>query len=143
MSEENKGKMLRAFEEGWNNGKLEVFDEDCATDFVHHDPAQPADLNLEAYKQYITATRASFPDLHFTVEELIAEGDTVTARWAVRATHQGEFLGIPPTGKQAAVTGISISRYVGGKAVETWTNWDALGMMQQLGVIPPPGEGEG
>ena len=81
---------------------------------------------------------AAFPDLHSTVEYLIAEGDMVVSRFTMRGTHQGEFIGIPPTGKQVKVTGMVIHRFADGKIVEYWVKWDVLGMMQQLGVIPPP-----
>ena len=85
---------------------------------------------------YLTA----FPDLHFTVEDLIAEGDKVVARLTVRGTQQGAFMGIPPTGKHVTVTGIDINRLAGGKSVEHWLNMDTLGLLQQLGVIPAPGQ---
>jgi predicted ester cyclase len=80
-----------------------------------------------------------FPDLQTTVEDLVAEGEKVVGRWAGRATHSGPFMNIPPTGKQVTVAGIAIVRLEGGKIVEEWVNFDALGMMQQLGVIPPMG----
>ena len=76
----------------------------------------------------------------FPSEDQIAEGDKVVVRWAARLTHQGEFAGIPPTNKHATVEGIDIIRYEGRKRVETWRQWDALGMMRQLGVVPSPGE---
>jgi len=85
---------------------------------------------------YLTA----FPDLHFTVEDFIAEGDKVVARLTVRGTQQGIFMGIPPTGKHATVTAIDINRMAGGKSVEHWLNMDTLGLLQQLGVIPAPGQ---
>jgi predicted ester cyclase len=80
---------------------------------------------------------AAFPDLRFTVEDQVAEGDKVVTRWSSEGTHKGELMGIAPTGKHAAgVTGISIDRYLDGKFVEGWANWDTLGLMQKLGVIP-------
>jgi predicted ester cyclase len=78
----------------------------------------------------------AFPDMHYTVEDLIAEGDKVVCRWTVRATHQGEFMGVPATGKVVTWTGISITRFAGGKDVEDWESFDMLGLMQQLGAIP-------
>jgi predicted ester cyclase len=85
---------------------------------------------------YLTA----FPDLHLTIEDLIAEGDKVVDRQTARGTHQGTFMGIPPTGKQITVTAMNISRIVGGKIVEHWVELDTLGMLQQLGVVPMPGQ---
>jgi len=81
----------------------------------------------------------AFPDLYFTVEDLIAEGDEVVARVTMSGTQHGAFMGIPPTGKHVTITGIDINRFVGGKSVEHWVEMDTLGMMQQLGVIPAPG----
>jgi predicted ester cyclase len=81
----------------------------------------------------------AFPDLHFTIEDQIAEGDKVVNRVTARGTHLGDFRGIPPTGKQVTVAGITIDRIAGGKLVESWTSWDFLGILQQLGVVPKLG----
>lgn len=83
---------------------------------------------------------SAFPDTKMTVEQQIAEGDKVVTRWKAQGTHKGELMGIPPTGKQVTVTGISIERIVGGMIVESWEEFDQMGMMQQLGVIPAPGQ---
>ena len=80
--------------------------------------------------------RGALPDLLMTVEDLIAEGDKVVTRWTARGTHQGELMGIPPSGNRVEVTGISVDRIEGGKFVEGWANYDALGMMQQIGAVP-------
>jgi len=74
------------------------------------------------------------------IEDTVAEGETVTVRWTCRGNHKGELNGIAPTGKQFAITGISIARFASGKMVEGWVNWDALGLMQQLGVVPAIGK---
>jgi len=95
----------------------------------------------DAQKQSIAALRAAFPDFQLTIEDLIAEGDKVVLHWTARGTHKGEFMGIAPTGKQATVTGLSISRFAGGRIVELREIWDRLGLLQQLGVVPPMGEG--
>lgn len=84
--------------------------------------------------------RTAFPDLYGTIEDLIAEGDKVVTRITYRGTHQGEFMGIPPTGRPVTMTFTGINRIAGGKIAEGWVNFDALGMMQQLGVIPTPGQ---
>ena len=140
MSEQNKKTVRRAFEEGWNNGKLDIFDEICDAGYVNHDPSRAAmeHVDVAGYKQFVGGTLAAFPDCAFTILDQIAEGDKTDTRWQVSGTHQGEFLGIPATGKNALMTGMSIHRFVGGKIAEEWSNWDALGLLQQLGVVPAP-----
>jgi steroid delta-isomerase-like uncharacterized protein len=139
--EKNKAIARRDFEQVWNKGNLDTVDEICAADGVGHMPGSPDIHSLEGYKQYVTMYRNAFPDIHFTIEDEIAQGDKVVIRWTSRGTHQGELMGISPTGKQCTVTGITINRFSGGKIQESWNNWDALGMLQQLGVVPPIGEG--
>ena len=135
---ENKGQLRRLFEEVWNQGSLAVVDELLVADYVLHDPAQQV-RGPEGFKAYVSAFRAAFPDMHATIEDQIAEDDMVAMRVTVRATHKGEFQGLPPTGKQVILTGIDIQRIVDGKIAENWVNLDALGLLQQLGVIPPMG----
>jgi steroid delta-isomerase-like uncharacterized protein len=94
----------------------------------------------EGVKQIVGVYRAAFPDLHLTIEDLIAEGDKVVVRFTARGTHQGDLMGVAPTGKEVTVTGISIVRIAEGKIVEEWENFDALGMMQQIGAVPPPAQ---
>jgi steroid delta-isomerase-like uncharacterized protein len=134
----NKAILLRAFEL-WNTGDLTIADEIFATDFVNHDPNDPNIIDLESYKGFIAATRNAFPDFHVAGKDTVDEGDKVASRWTIAGTHQGELLGIPPTGKQATWTGITIYRFAGGKIVEAWWMKDVLGLLQQLGVIPPMG----
>ncbi len=140
-SEDHKALIRRLIEEGWNQGKLATVDELMAPNLVDHSPMVP---NLppgsEGYKQFIVASRTAFPDIWFAIEDLIAEGETVVMRLTWGGTNQGAWLGIPPTGKQVAGTGIYIFRMAGGKVVERWGNQDDLGMMQQLGLIPPMGQ---
>jgi steroid delta-isomerase-like uncharacterized protein len=139
MSEENKAIVRRSFEEVWNQGKLVVADEIYDASFVAHGFGVELPPGPEGFKQFVSAYRSAFPDIHFTIEDQFAEGDRVVARWTARGTHKGELMGIPATGKPVVVTGIDIYHIRSGKAVESWVNWDALGMMQQLGVIPPMG----
>lgn len=139
MSAANKALARRLTEEAFNAGNLEVTDELIARDFVGHDPALPEDLRGPAgVRESIAGYRAAFPDLHLAVEAQIAEGDTVVTRWRAVGTHQGELMGMPATGKQGTVTGITIDRIADGKIAESWTNWDTLGLMQQLGAVPAP-----
>ncbi len=138
-TEDNKANCRRWYEEVWNQGHLAVADELTAANFVD-ETLQPPIHGLEALKQFVTMFRTAFPDLHLTIEDLIAEGDKVTVRFTSTGTQRGELMGIPPTGKRATVTGINIIRFENGKGVEGWSNFDALGMLQQLGAIPSMGE---
>jgi steroid delta-isomerase-like uncharacterized protein len=109
-----------------------------APDYVAHDPAVPGRTGPKGETRAAQLYRAAFPDLHFTVEDVIAVGDQVVVRWTSRGTHLGDLLGIPPTGKVATATGITILRVTDGKLAELWQDWDRLGLLQQLGAIPAP-----
>jgi steroid delta-isomerase-like uncharacterized protein len=136
MSEENKTIARRWFEDLWNKGNLSVADEVLAPTYVHHDLSTPDfGRGPESEKKRVTHYRTAFPDLHLTIDDLIAENDKIVVRWTCRGTHKGDLSGIAPTGKGFTLTGVSISRISAGKAVEGWVNWDALGMFQQLGVV--------
>jgi steroid delta-isomerase-like uncharacterized protein len=129
----------REIEEVYGAGNFAVADEIVAHDFVGHDPALPEPLRGPAgIKEAATGYRNAFPDLRITIEAQVSEGDLVVTRWTARGTHQGELFGIAPTGKQATVTGISLDRISNGKIIEDWTNWDTLGLLQQLGAVPAP-----
>ena len=132
---ENKALVRRAFEEGWNAGNLDVFDEVTSPDHVLHDPTVPEDVvGVDGMKGFASALLGAFPDLRFSIEEQIAEGDMVATRWTSSATHEGELMGIAPTGNRTGVSGVTVSRISGGKIVEDWNNWDALGLMRQIGA---------
>ncbi len=137
MSEENKRLVRRLIDEVWNQGKLDVLHELVTSDYVRHDPSWPDEIRgPEGFKQYAGTVHAACPDGRFTVEDLIAEGDKTAVRWTFKGTHQGEFLGIPPTWKEITLVGITILRVQEGKIVEAWGGYDALSLMQQLGVVP-------
>jgi predicted ester cyclase len=141
LSEENKALVRRQEEELFSCGNLDAADEIYAPEYVGHDPSNPEDIRgLEAAKQAASEYRQAFPDLQVTVEDLIAEGDRVAARLRFRGTHLGELDGIAPTGRRVDCTGIVISRMEGGKIAEDWANFDDLGMMQQLRLIPEQGQ---
>lgn len=141
MSEQNKTNIRRLFEEVWNKGQLPVADELFAPTYTHHDSSTPdVGRGPESEKKRVTLYRNAFPDIRFTIEDMLAEGETVVARWSCRGTHKGELNGIAPTGKQFNITGISIARFTNGKMFEGYINWDALGLMQQLGVVPELGK---
>ena len=139
MSEENKRISRAVIEEAFVRGNVDALDELVDPSFKNNDPvAAQLAPGLEGFKQLVQMYRSAFPDAQVTIEDEIAEGDKVVTRWTGRGTHQGEFMGIQPTGKQATVTGISIDRISGGKIVESWTSSDTLGLLQQLGAVPAP-----
>jgi steroid delta-isomerase-like uncharacterized protein len=139
--EENKKVMQRIYDEFLNAGNLDAADALMAADIIEHEESHRAAPGLAGTKHIIATFRSAFPDLHFRVEDMIAEGDQVVTRVTMRGTHRSEFMGIPPTGKKFEVQTIDIVRFAGGKAAEHWAVSDNLGMMQQLGVVPTPGQG--
>src|SRR5215208_6449007 len=142
MSQENKALTRRSWEIV-GTGSLEALDdalqEVYAHDIVMHEPDEDV-RGIEGLKQFVSMIRSALPDLRITLEEDIAEGDKVVSRWGAQGTHQGELMGIAPTGNEIAITGITIHRIEDGKIVEEWENWDALGLMQQIGAVPSPEE---
>jgi steroid delta-isomerase-like uncharacterized protein len=141
MSEQNKNNVRRLFEEVWNQGHVPVADELFTPTYTHHDSSTPdVGRGPESEKKRVTLYRNAFPDLRLTIDDIIAEGETVVARWSCRGTHKGDLNGIAPTGKQFNITGVSIARFTNGKMFEGFVNWDALGLMQQLGVVPELGK---
>jgi steroid delta-isomerase-like uncharacterized protein len=144
MSEENKAIARRALEEVFSGqGDLDVADELFAPNYVGHDPASPEDIRgPEGVKEFASMYRNAFPDVLMSVEDQVAEGDKVVTRWIASGTHQGDMMGIAPTGNRVTVAGTSIERIVNGKIEETWDNYDALGMMEQIGAIPSPEEAQ-
>lgn len=125
----------RYYEEVWDKGNLALVDELVADGIVLNGWAP----GLDGLKKVVAGTRASFPDLHYSLEDIFAAGDKVVVRFTFHGTHQGAYRNISPTGKQVAYTGIGIWRLAGGKFIEHWSNIDLYGLMQQLGAIPAPG----
>ena len=139
-AEENKAVARQFIEEGFSKGNLAVADAIIATNFANYDPGTPPlSTGPEGYKQLVTAYRTAYPNLQLIIDDLFAEGDKVAVRWSARGTHSGPLGDIPATGKQMMITGISVLTIAGGKVAAQHTNWDTLGMLQQLGVIPSPG----
>jgi len=139
-TERNRANTLRFYDEVWNKGDLSVIDELYASDAVADFLPPGFPTGTAGLKQFVMVYRTAFPDTHFTIEDLIAEADSVVTRWTATGTQAGPLMNIPPTGKQVTVQGISITRYAAnGKAVQAWTSFDQLGMLQQLGVIPSAG----
>lgn len=140
-TQSNKSIMQRLWNEIFNQGNTKVADEIVGVNYLNHNPApgeQPGRVGLVGFVAYL---RAGFPDVHFDVEELLADGDKVTTRWRCRGTHRGEFMGIPATGRAVNVSGMAIHRIADGQLVEGWNNWDALGLLQQLGAASQPAQG--
>jgi steroid delta-isomerase-like uncharacterized protein len=139
--EENKAIARRHVEEGVGKRNLSIVDELLATNFVLHAPLPSGvPLDREGYKKLVSMIHTGFSDYRVAVEDMVAEGDKVVIRLTMRGTHEGEFMGITPTGKHVTWTGITILRIEGGKIVEIWNQVDNLSMMQQLGVVPSPGQ---
>jgi steroid delta-isomerase-like uncharacterized protein len=138
-TEENEALVRREYEHGVNKKDFDVRDEALASNYLGHFPGVPTIQGLEAFKQFTSGFFTGFPDLQTTIEDLIAEGDKVAVRQTWRGTHTGNFLGIPPTGKQVVFTSTEFYRVAGGKLAEEWVELDMLGLLQQLGAIPPMG----
>jgi predicted ester cyclase len=136
--ERNKERFRRVYEEGLNRGILAVADELTASDFFNHEAPPGMNRGPESMRQLITVLRTAFPDLHFTIEELIAEGDTVAGRLTMKGTHDGPLMGMPPTGRQVRQAHMHFVRFRDGKAIEHWGVRDDMGIMRQLGVAPQP-----
>ncbi len=137
--EANKRLVRRFFEEVWSTGDVSPRDAFLAPGYQGHIPGNAEPLSREGWGAWFAGFREAFPDARFTVEDMVAEGDRVAVRLTMRGTHRGSLNGIPPTGREVTVTGMSIERVVEGRIVEGWNQNDALGMLGQLGVLPPPG----
>jgi predicted ester cyclase len=135
-SEQNKTIVRRLLEEPWT-GNLRVVDELIDAKYIGYDPAIPEPLRgPDGFKENVETYRAAYSNARITVDEQIAEGDKVATRWTGRGTHDGDLMGVSPTGKKVTVSGLTFSRIANGKVVEQYTNWDTFGMMQKLGVVP-------
>ena len=135
-TEEKKAQFQRTYEELFNNGNLAVADELVTPDFLNHEAPPERNRGPESMKGAVTMLRTAFVDLHFTIEELVAEGDTVVGRVIMRGSHRGLFQGMPPTGHSFQQEQMHLVRFREGKAIEHRAVRDDLGMMRQLGVIP-------
>jgi steroid delta-isomerase-like uncharacterized protein len=138
-TEQNKSIVRRWVEEGWNKHNMAVIDEVYVPNFVQHEPEPQTVNSSEALKQYVGAYLTAFPDLHLSMEDLIAEGDKVVWRFNSTGYQTGPFMGLPPTGRTGNITGIVIFRLEDSRIVEGWVNIDVLGLLQQVGIIPTPG----
>jgi steroid delta-isomerase-like uncharacterized protein len=134
-TEANKAAARRVFETV-EDGRLDELDAIVDPDYVLHDPSAPDEVRgVDGVKEMVQAYHTAF-GLRVTIEHQFADGDFVATRYTARGTHDAEFMGIPPTGREGAVSGICISRFRDGMIVEEWDSWDALGLLQQLGALP-------
>jgi steroid delta-isomerase-like uncharacterized protein len=138
-AEDNKATNRRFYEEAINQKHLAVLDEVAGDNYVSHSFPPGLPSGREGLKAFISAFHVAFPDGHLSIDQMIAEGDTVATRLTFRGTHTGDFMGIPATGKQVAVPALDMARYANGKLVEHWGGPDQMSLMQQLGVIPSMG----
>jgi steroid delta-isomerase-like uncharacterized protein len=136
-NERNKAIPRRLFE-AFETNDQSTLKEVLSPDLVAHHPGAPGPLSREELLQTISVFKTAFSDQEYTIEDQIAEGDKVVTRTTWRATHSGEFQGVPPTGKRVATDGIAITRIQDGQIVERWVSMDQIGLMQQLGLVPPP-----
>ena len=138
-TETNKAIVRRLEEQVWNKHRLDLFEEFYTEDTILHAASFPSRSGLQAVKEDVAMMLNVYPDIQVAEEDMIAEGDEVVLRWTMRGTHQGELLGIPPTGNQVTSSGVTIFRLVNGKIAEEWFWPDNLNSFQQMGVIPALG----
>ena len=140
MSMENKTIIRRLYREVWNERKLEVVDELLSASHALQDPVvSGSQVGPELYKRRVMEMTTGFPDLCFTIEDTIAEGEKFVTCWTISGTHQKEYMGIAPTGKKISLEGITIHHIRKGKILDSYARWDVLGLMRQLGVVPAKG----
>ena len=136
MSTEANKALVRRLIEGINTGDLALLEETVAPDYLNHHPAPGQRPGLDGLKELVTASRKAFPDLTYTIEEMVAEQDKVAVRITWRGTHRGEFAGIAPTGRTVTVSALELLHIKDGKIIENWSHHDILALMQQLGALP-------
>ena len=142
LAQSNKDKARAFYEQILGQGKVELARDMFSPDAVHHDPTAPGGQwpkGPDLARTLVGVFRTAFPDLSFKILAQYEEGDFVTTHWQATGTHNGPLNGIPASGKKMSVTGMNITRYQNGKAVEDWTNWDFYGLLAQIGAVPPPG----
>ena len=139
-AEQNKATVRRFYKEAFGKGNLDILDEVTTDDFIAHAPSEPGHdaetQDTERLKQEIARNRSAFPDLEFTIEDMVAEGNKIALRWSATGTHEGKLMDLPPTGKQVRLSGMNFLHFRDGKIAEDWVLWDSMGMMQQLGMVP-------
>jgi predicted ester cyclase len=142
MATDTASRVRQHFDESWHQLNPRFADEWYSPDFIYHDVFM-GDLDREGFKHLVLGYRKAFPDVRFRLDDIIVAGDVATARWTATGTQRGEFLGIAPTGRSVSVSGMTLFRFAGERQREIWVNWDAYGLMRQLGLAPQPGAGTG
>ena len=145
MTEADNKTLIRRFvEEGLNKRNATLIDEVYAAEYIGHDPERPVPRRVEDLKQGMVGLLGKvFPDAQYSIEGLVAEGDMVVWHWTFRATHQGELMGISPTGKPITFSGVNIFRMTNGKVIEDWVYRDTVGMLRNLGAFPATNRPQG
>jgi steroid delta-isomerase-like uncharacterized protein len=140
MSADNKAIVRRLYEEVWNKRKLEIISEIISPSHALQAPnISGSSIGPAAYKRNVSLFLAGYPDLRLTIQDIISEKEKVVACWTMSGTHKGDYMGVPATNKKVSVDGITIHHIANGKIMDSYSNWDALGMMQQLGAVPALG----
>ena len=135
-AEQNKALMEKFYNEAVNQGNLELVDELLADNFVEHEAIPGAAQGKQAAKDYFVMFRQGFPDMKFTINDMVSSGDKVWTLVTITGTHSGPFMDMPATGKKISIKGVDIVRFANGQAVEHWGVTDTATMMQQLGMLP-------
>jgi steroid delta-isomerase-like uncharacterized protein len=144
MTASNLAVVRRLYEEVWNHRMIEVVDELISPSHALYGPrVSGSAMGPEAYKRQVRLWLAGFPDLQFTVEDTIGELEKLVVAWIITGTHQGEFMGVPATSKKISVDGVTIHHIANGKIMDSHGSWDALGILQQMGVVPTFGQPRG
>ncbi len=134
---DNTATIRELIDEVWNKGNVALCDQSMTKDSAAHDPLGGDMSGIDSFKNHVQALRTGFPDLTVTIDDIRAAGDEVFVRWTVRGTHKGSLAGIPATNKQGTVVGVTVNRFAAdGKLAEQWYEWDTLGWLAQLGLMP-------
>jgi steroid delta-isomerase-like uncharacterized protein len=138
MPDSNVAMLRRWFESVWNEGREDLMEQIASPDLIVHGVGGPKQemRGLEDFRHFYRQIRGAFPDLQIIVEDAIGEGDLAAVRWTAHATHSGGDLGFAPTGKRLTITGMTFTRFRDGKAIESWDNWDMMGLMHEIGQTP-------
>ena len=137
MPTENRTVIRRLYEEVWNERKLELVDELLSKSHALQDPiVSGSQVGPKLYKRRVAELTKAFPDLCFTIEDTIVEGEKFVTCWTISGTHQAEYVGIPATGRKISLEGMTVHHIKNGKILDSCARWDVLGLMRQLGAVP-------
>lgn len=142
MSDKHETAIRHLTEEVWNKGRVETLDTYLTTDVRRQDPMDSS-VGIEGYRNVVKKYRTAFPDCRLEIDEILSTGDRAVLRWTATGTHRGPLDGLAPTGRRTKINGISVMRFSGDRLSEEFGQWDALGLMQQLGAVTLPGRTAG